>query len=313
MDAITIILCLYWISDILLTLYGWPTTFDWIASPKFLTDLFQYGKCREGAVQSFVVKLIEMPKSWFKHFYCYGGILSLFMVTLTFGWFIFGQDVIGRQALADIFSDRKQVIDEYAVMLICLMMLVQHSRRIYECFFVSVYSKGTMNVIHYLLGILLYSTVQLCAICDGPKLNVRRNIDILEQLRNANLTNIYLYHWNKLLGFLLFIWASYHHNQSHVILANLRKDRHGQRVLHREHIIPRGGLFDYLSAPHFVCEILIYIAMGLVALPSYTFWMGPVLFTFTNQTLMCYETHKWYKKTFKNYPANRRSLIPYVF
>ncbi|XP_067929906.1 polyprenol reductase-like [Watersipora subatra] len=310
MDAITVLLYLYWTSDVLLALYGWPTTFDWISPPKLLIDLFQYGKCRDGQIESSWVKFIEIPKSWFKHFYFYGFLVSSFMVALTVGCFLFNYDVIGRRELAELFAGRKEVIDEYAVMIICAMMLLQHTRRIYECLFISVYSKGTMNILHYILGFLLYTTVQLCAISDGPKLTLE-NRSLSTRLQNFDLLEIICHHWNKCLGCIIFVYASYYHHKSHVILANLRKDRSGKQVLHRQHVIPRGGPFEYLSAPHFVCEILIYLAMGLLAFQSFTFLMGPVLFTVTNQTLMTYETHKWYKKCFKDYPK-RSWLIPYI-
>lgn len=313
-DAISIILYLYWICDILLVLYGLPTTLDWVSPPAFFKELFSYGKTRDSEVTNPLVKFIEIPKAWFKHYYYYGVVVSSYMVVLTVGCFTFHKDIPGREQLMGIFSDRVQVIDEYAAMMISIMMLFQHCRRIYECLFVSVYSKGTMNILHFLLGFLLYSTVQACAVCDGPALKVPSGepTPIINQLQSVNLAQLATDHWNKIVGALLFLWASYYHNQSHVILANLRKDRSGNKVLHRQHVIPRGGLFEYLSAPHFVCEILIYLAMGLVAKDSWTFWMGPVLFTATNQALMCSETHKWYTNNFDKYPKNRYMFIPYI-
>lgn len=315
MEAITFILYLYWISDVLLVLFGIPHTFEWIKPPKILVELFHYGKCRDGQVESSLVKFIEIPKAWFKHYYIYGVVVSAYMVAVTFGCFVFEHDIPGREILVDLIgSNRNIVVDQYGVMIVCVMMLIQHTRRIYECVFVSVYSKGTMNILHYLLGVLLYSTVQICAICDGPTLNhVKQdsdNIKLLGNWQQMDVIAIATTHWNKFLGIALFVWASYYHHHTHVILGELRKSRSGQ-VLHRQHVIPRGGLFKYLSAPHFVCEILIYIAMGIVTLNSCAFWMGPVLFTFTNQALMVNETHKWYKKTFKDYP-NRYRFIPFV-
>ena len=314
LDSISLILYLYWICDFLLVLYGLPTTLDWISPPEFLRELFLYGKTREAEVKNPLVKFIEIPKAWFKHYYIYGVIVSSYMVAVTAGCFIFNHDIPGRNFLMNFIGDRTPVLDEYAVIMICLMMLFQHCRRIYECIFVSVYSKGTMNILHYLLGFLLYSTVQICAICDGPalKLSSKEPVPIANQLQTINFAEVVTKHWNKILGALLFLWASYYHNQSHEILANLRKDRSGNKVLHRQHVIPRGGMFEYLSAPHFVCVMLIYIAMGIVAINSWTFWMGPVLFTITNQALMCNETHKWYNNNFDNYPKNRCRFIPYI-
>lgn len=304
------ILYLYWTCDVLLLLYGIPTTFEWISPPRWILELFQYGKTRNGKVENRLVKLIEVPKSWFRHYYIFGICVSVFMVLLTVGCFVLGVDVPGKGTVNNIFLNtaNKPTIDEYSVMMICMMMLIQHARRIYECQTISVYSKGTMNVLHYFLGFMLYSTVQLCAISDGPTLNYQfqhTGVSLLSLGENL------LENWHKILGVVVFLWASYHHHQSHVILAQLRKDATGKTVLHTKHTIPYGGLFEYFSAPHFVCEILIYVAMGLVAMRSYAFWMGPVLFTCTNQLLMIHVTHKWYKQKFEDYPK-RYMIIPYV-
>lgn len=311
MDFIQSTLLLYWISDVVLLIYGIPHTFDWIQFPKMTTEIFSYGKTRRGEIDNPIVKLIEIPKSWFTHFYIYGFFVSLFMVVTTFGCFIFAYDTPGRQQLAALMGEpRDPQLDHCAVLLICLAMLIQHSRRVYECFYVSVYSKGTMNVVHYLLGGLLYTTVQVCAICHGPKLELPADHELLSPL-SIKPAEILTVHWNKIVGSLIFLWASYHHNRSHVILGNLRKTRDGSQILHKQHVIPRGGLFELLSAPHFLCEIIIYLAMGIISWNCWTFWMGPVLLTVINQLLMINETHKWYKNNFKDYPVRYR-FVPYV-
>jgi len=54
-------------------------------------------------------------------------------------------------------------------MLIVGLMAVENIRRLVECLCVSVYSpRGTMNVLHYLLGIVLYSSFSLAVLCESP-------------------------------------------------------------------------------------------------------------------------------------------------
>ena len=48
-------------------------------------------------------------------------------------------------------------------------MAMQNIRRLFECLFVSVYSpRGTMNVLHYVLGIVLYTSFSLAVLSESP-------------------------------------------------------------------------------------------------------------------------------------------------
>lgn len=335
LSAAEVILYIYWFFCLALVLFGLPQTFHLIKFPTFIVELFEYGKTRgsgSGTVSSPLVKLIEIPKQWFLHFYIFGLVVSSYMLAATTGAYFFGIRIPGVNHLAATIeahffgirirgvnhlaatAPEKQppVIDEYAVVLMCAMMFIQHFRRLYECIFVSVYSKGTMNIIHYFMGALLYATVQYCALVDGPSL-MNKKLNTQLPATADELLMVVRDHWMKFVGTALFLYASLEHHRAHVILGNLRKDKTGQKVLHRQHVTPRGGMFEYLSAPHFVFEMLIYLAMGIVAWKSYTFWLGPVLFTIVNQALMVNETHQWYQATFPNYPKNRKRFIPYLF
>jgi len=311
-----IIIGLYIVIDVCFVIYGVPHVLRWIKFPTFSVDLFMYGKTRgDSGVQTALVKFIEVPKSWFKHFYAYGLLVSIYMAVLTVGTFYLGLTVPGAEFVQTLIDRTPVSVDKHAATLVTLMMLMQHIRRLYESLFVSVYSKGTMNLVHYFVGFFLYSTVQLCAISGVGSLRPSRD-DPFQQISNldgASLQMLLTNHWNKVLGVVIFLWASFHHSKTHTILANLRKDRTGTRVLHRQHVIPRGGSFTYLSAPHFVYEICLYLAMGLVCMQNPTMWWGPVLFVVINQGLMSVETHQWYKKTFKEYPQNRYALIPGIY
>lgn len=54
-------------------------------------------------------------------------------------------------------------------MLLIGLMAVQDIRRLHECRFLSVYSPhGTINVGHYVLGIVLYSTFSFAILCEAP-------------------------------------------------------------------------------------------------------------------------------------------------
>jgi len=60
------------------------------------------------------------------------------------------------------------VVDALSAILLVGMMFVQNVRRLLECFFVSVYSKSTMNILHFMLGVILYSTFFVAVLVEAP-------------------------------------------------------------------------------------------------------------------------------------------------
>ena len=101
--------------------------------------------------------------------------------------------------------------------------------------------------------------------------------------------------------------------------------------------IPRGGLFEYVSSPHYLCEIVIYVGLGLAAGSNgaagvlqegaavargatcsieqsiVALWGGVVATTSANLLASAIETHAWYRRVFKGrYPEKRKALVPWV-
>ena len=64
--------------------------------------------------------------------------------------------------------------DAMTAILLVALMFVQNLRRLLECWFVSVYSNSTMNVIHFGLGILLYTTFHLAVLAEAPDIKTYR-------------------------------------------------------------------------------------------------------------------------------------------
>jgi 3-oxo-5-alpha-steroid 4-dehydrogenase 3 len=99
--------------------------------------------------------------------------------------------------------------------------------------------------------------------------------------------------------------------KSHAILANLRKDLKGRVVTYR-HSIPRGGLFEHLSCPHYFAEILIYMSLCLVMGGKSSTWWMVCAFVVINQLIVGLFNHHWYLETFKDYPKQRKAVIPFL-
>jgi 3-oxo-5-alpha-steroid 4-dehydrogenase 1 len=75
--------------------------------------------------------------------------------------------------------------------------------------------------------------------------------------------------------------------------------------------IPRGGLFNFISCPNYFGEILEWCGWALM-----TWSISGALFaffTFCNLAPRAWANHKWYKKTFPEYPKERKALVPYIW
>ncbi|SNX85703.1 probable steroid 5alpha-reductase [Melanopsichium pennsylvanicum] len=99
----------------------------------------------------------------------------------------------------------------------------------------------------------------------------------------------------------------------------------------RRYSIPRGGLFEYISFPNYLCEWFEWFSFAFAALYSLPIFAHlttkdaiatalstpPFLFPFVLVCLMAPRAtngHKWYKKTFGvNFPRNRKAIIPFIF
>ena len=87
-------------------------------------------------------------------------------------------------------------------------------------------------------------------------------------------------------------------------LAGLRRQQQGQ------YVIPRGGAFRFLSSPNLTGEIVEWIGFALMAwsLPGLAFAM----WTAANLIPRALWRHRWYRRTFPDYPPSRRAVIPGV-
>ena len=57
-----------------------------------------------------------------------------------------------------------------------ILVLVQVTRRLSECLFLSVYSKAKMNVVHYIIAMCYYFGVGLSILAEGNGLTNTRKL-----------------------------------------------------------------------------------------------------------------------------------------
>lgn len=91
----------------------------------------------------------------------------------------------------------------------------------------------------------------------------------------------------------------YHHK----LLADLRKNS-------LEYHIPRGGLFEFVICPHYLFEIFIWL--GIALLSRHLAALLILLFVVSYLTARSIRTLNWYHKNFKDFPKDRKAILPFV-
>ncbi|MBM4396535.1 MAG: DUF1295 domain-containing protein [Deltaproteobacteria bacterium] len=74
--------------------------------------------------------------------------------------------------------------------------------------------------------------------------------------------------------------------------------------------IPRRGMFRFVSAANYLGEFTEWVGWAVLTWS----WPGAVFafWTFANLGPRAIATHRWYHRTFPDYPRNRKALIPFV-
>jgi 3-oxo-5-alpha-steroid 4-dehydrogenase 1 len=93
----------------------------------------------------------------------------------------------------------------------------------------------------------------------------------------------------------------YHHR----LLANLRL--HDQETTY---VIPRAGLFHYVTAPHYFMELWAWLGLALMSrhLAAYMIFVWTCGYLFGR----AYRTDLWYRSRFPDYPKERKVLVPFA-
>ena len=95
------------------------------------------------------------------------------------------------------------------------------------------------------------------------------------------------------------------------VLLSLRKRRSNGNS-NGSYFIPRGGLFELVSCPHYLGEIIEWTGFSLacdLSLASVSF----VLWTCSNLIPRAMTQHSWYHSKFREeYPKYRKAIIPFI-
>ena len=107
-----------------------------------------------------------------------------------------------------------------------------------------------------------------------------------------------------IIGFSIFLVGFFINNKSDSYLISLRKDRDGG------YVIPEEGLFRFISCPNFFGEIIEWLGFAIMtwSVAGLAFF----LWTFFNLVPRALSHHRWYKKTFPEYPEKRKAVFPFI-
>lgn len=107
-----------------------------------------------------------------------------------------------------------------------------------------------------------------------------------------------------IVGITLFFTGMSINMRSDNILIRLRKDKS------KGYSIPEGGMFKYISCANFFGEIVEWAGFAVMTwcLPTLSFF----IWTAVNLVPRALDHHRWYRKTFSDYPSERRALIPFI-
>lgn len=247
--------------------------------------------------------------------------------------------------------------------LIAVVLLILHlCRRLYECMYVHSWNKQSkMHIAGYFLGILHYFLLPMVFLYPRPiqiddSLTVKSNIAFIRLLSSI----------------ILCIAGQFEQYKHHFILANMRKcdfdknirDSYGNNKKrtkspacistfdherrHGEYSIPTSRLFDFVTCPHYLAEIIIYFSFAillrsakihegikydayssptsiqklskLVNIPSHLGFLssfkhlGVFIWVLTNLSISSMQSHSWYLKRFgESYPKKRKRLFPFCW
>ncbi|KAJ8933464.1 hypothetical protein NQ318_011287 [Aromia moschata] len=276
--------------------------------PIFLIKMLRYGKftCKAQLPKMYSTFILEVPKSWFKHFYILAVLTYSYIVYLTISTYIFKKEIpVWFNTLLTLLcgEGRTAATSATKVFIATILMTLQVYRRFYDTQFISVFAKDVkINVALYLMGLYHYAACPLAILCEAPKFAAYSTAPDTIALDSTTYLDIFV--------IVLFIWAWRHQYITSKILGDLRKNKKGD-IVTNDYKLPKGDWFNYLSCPHQTAEVLMYAAVTVLLHKNIT-WLFVFAWVLTNQVETMLLSHWWYQEAFDQFPKSRKALIPYV-
>ncbi len=113
-----------------------------------------------------------------------------------------------------------------------------------------------------------------------------------------------------IIGIIIYYYGFINNLRSDQILRNLRPKDGEEIAAEDRYKIPYGGWFKYVSCPQYLSELIAWTGFAIFTWsPGGIFILG---ISAANLIPRAFQTHKWYKEKFPDYPKERKALIPFL-
>ncbi|KGO71766.1 3-oxo-5-alpha-steroid 4-dehydrogenase, C-terminal [Penicillium italicum] len=239
----------------------------------------------------------QVPHSYFTHFYVASVLSSVFWVAQ-----LLSRGVVFQAIAYRVSEDHQRHSMSLTQLVICCVLLaIQGSRRLWECFVFSKPSSSRMWLMHWLLGLGFYLAAGVAIWIEGSGTLLTKRLTLAHlQMTNApSLRTFFLIP--------LFLVASGLQHDSHHYLYSLKK-----------YTLPEHPMFRGVVCPHYGAECVVYLSLALLAAPRGE-WVNKTMlsclaFVAVNLGLTARNTKQWYAQKFgKDSVQDWWFMIPYVY
>ena len=229
---------------------------------------------------------LKVPKRYFRHMYWTGLASTLIIVLLVkYGHYKINKDTI------------------FIIFLFFLHVL----RRLWECYYMTLYQNSSMHIMGYLVGIIHYIISPLCILTISNCKEYQR-VTIIAVVK-------------KLISITIFTCGTYIQYHSHHTFYKLKERKieiknEPQYEKNYSHSLPTGFLFNYICCPHYFGEILIYFSFCIFTSEISMSMILLVVWVQSNLSVVALQNLKWYKNKFgrdPNFPKSWKSVIPFIY
>ncbi|KAL1297074.1 hypothetical protein AAFC00_004661 [Neodothiora populina] len=253
------------------------------------------GKTNNAAVQLInTLATIRVPHSWFASFY----VVSVACSILWASQMVLDASIVRTVAAAAKQRSHSMSIEQVAVT--WLLMLLQGTRRLYECMTLTKPSSSQMWIGHWAFGLWFYTTTSVAVWIEGSSALLSAS----QQAKHISLQSPSL---RTVVGITGFFVASAIQHYCHAYLASLKK-----------YTVPSHPLFHRVVCPHYLAECLIYMTMSLVAAPRGCVFnrtlLAALFLVAVNLGITADGTKTWYRDKFgKQSVESRWRMIPFIY
>ncbi|XP_024274605.2 polyprenol reductase [Oncorhynchus tshawytscha] len=134
-------------------------------------DLIRYGKTKGPLKRDHWLRVFDIPKRWFWHFYAISVGWNGFLIVLSLNMIVWGQkfpswltDILRFLTTGGPVAVRQ--VPQVSAVLVQVLLWVHSLRRLLECHLVSVFSDGVIHIVQYIFGLAYYILLGLTVLCS---------------------------------------------------------------------------------------------------------------------------------------------------